>query len=230
MKFTELTSLILTLMAIFLFSACQFIPTESSRNSRPLGENKIETEGKKDQVSLSTDDNPYLAQSVKVTSVARHRFELANKASRKEDWVQAENHLLWLTKNYPELSGPFLKLALLYNATEQFEKAESSFGHAIVSNDKNIYAYNQYAVFLRERGKFIEAEKYYRQALNIWPAYPEGNLNLAILYDLYMGRLELALQHYKIYQSLLPETNRQISGWIIDTQRRLATSQITRGD
>ena len=51
------------------------------------------------------------------------------------------------------------------------------------------------------------------------------NLLLIILYDLYLGKKNQALEHYHLYQALLAQPDRQVSGWIADVTRQLASSE-----
>ena len=44
--------------------------------------------------------------------------------------------------------------------------------------------------------------------------------NLGILYDIYLGKTELALQHYRKYQQVLAEPDKRVGGWIKDLERR----------
>jgi Tfp pilus assembly protein PilF len=168
-----------------------------------------------------TSPNPYLQNPVAVPAAAQQKFQQANKALAAGDWQNAESDLLWLTTNHPALSGAFLNLALLYAETQQLEKAEQYFNQAISVNKLNVNAYNQYAIYWRKRGQFEQAEQLYLKALDVWPDYPAAHLNLGILYDLYMGALPPALEHYRLYQALLEEPSRQIQGWIMDAERRL---------
>jgi Flp pilus assembly protein TadD len=120
------------------------------------------------------------------------------------------------------LSGVYLNLGIVYRNKGDLEKAIAEFNLAITANMRNVDAYNQLAVLKRESGDFNGAETLYQKALSIWPFYPEGHKNIAILYDLYLGKPELALSHYQAYQQLLPAPDKQVDSWVADLQRRLA--------
>ncbi|MGI9294573.1 MAG: tetratricopeptide repeat protein, partial [Pseudomonadales bacterium] len=77
------------------------------------------------------------------------------------------------------------------------------------------------ALLHREQGEFKQAEKTFLQAIKIWPGYASIQLNLGILYELYMGEMQSALEHYQNYQQLQSEPDKTIAGWIIDLQRRI---------
>lgn len=196
-------------------TACQFIPSSVQQTAEVIPE---------DVAPIKT-TNPYLDNRPSITAQASRQFEQARAALAAEDWPQAETLLVSITESSPELSGPYLSLAQLYSRTGQTAKADSSFKQAIVANANNVNAYNQYAVYLRQQGDFAGAQQQYRKALTVWPDYPDGHLNLGILYDLYMGKLALAVAEYQQYQALIDEPDRQVKGWIVDAQRRLKKQQ-----
>ena len=149
----------------------------------------------------------------------RH-FGEANLAIEQEDWSTALVELQWLLENYPRLSGPCLNLALLYQHQGEGELAGQYYQQAMQVNPNNLAAYNQYAVFLREQGRFSEAERIYKNALRVWEAHPQTHLNIGILYDLYMGDRRRALQHFHRYQALTGFEDQLVAGWIIDLERQ----------
>lgn len=204
------------LLLMLLHSAgCQFVPQQDADSA-------AETTGTtaEGQAPMLT-PNPYLAERPAVPADARRRYAAAQEAMQAQQWAAAETDLLWIIQNYPQFSGPFLALAMVYQETEKSAEAEQAFRQALATNPSNIGAYNQFGIFLREAGRFQEAEEVYRQALAVWPDSADTHLNLGILYDLYMGRLPEALEHYRRFQALQPEPDRRVEGWIVDTERRL---------
>lgn len=168
--------------------------------------------------------NPYLASKPSISRQAQQSFNEAVAAMARKQWTQAETLLLRLTAQNPGLSGAFLNLGLVYEATGETEKAAQAFTQAIAANANNLDAYNQLGILKREAGDFTGAEEQYQQALTIWPFHPASHRNLGILYDLYMGRGEEALRHYQAYQQLLPEPDKVVNGWIVDLERRIGAS------
>ncbi len=169
--------------------------------------------------------NPYLASKPSINRQAQQWFNDAVAAMAKKQWTQAETLLVRLTSQHPNLSGAYLNLGLVYQAIGDAEKAAQAFTQAIAANSNNLDAYNQLGILQRETGDFVGAEEQYRKALAIWPFHPASHRNLGILYDLYMGKGEQALQHYQAYQQLLPEPDRAVNGWIVDLERRLGASE-----
>lgn len=165
--------------------------------------------------------NPYLLTKPKVSDQVDANFRDAIAAIQQKNWSHAETVLQQLATANPTLSGVQLNLGLVYRGKGELDKAADAFNRAITINAKNVDAYTQLAVLKREAGDFAAAESLYQRALAVWPFYPEGHKNLAILYELYLGKPEQALPHYQAYQQLLPAPDKQVDSWIADLQRRL---------
>jgi len=165
--------------------------------------------------------NPYLQNPQKFSEQVEINFRDAVASMQQKNWAHAEAVLKQLAEKNPKLSGVYLNLGIVYRNKGDAEKAAAEFNRAIAANMKNVDAYNQLAVLKREAGDFNAAEGLYQKALTIWPFYPEGHKNIAILYDLYLGKPEQALPHYQAYQQLLPAPDKQVDSWVADLQRRL---------
>lgn len=165
--------------------------------------------------------NPYSQNVQKYSEQVEVNFQDAANAMQQKNWSRAESVLTSLAEKNPQLSGVHLNLGIVYKAKGDSEKAAAEFNRAITANGKNVEAYNHLAVLKREAGDFAGAETLYQKALTIWPFYPDGHKNIAILYDLYLAKPEQALPHYLAYQQLLPTPDKQLDSWIAELQRRL---------
>ncbi|MGH7381532.1 MAG: tetratricopeptide repeat protein [Candidatus Methylomirabilales bacterium] len=80
------------------------------------------------------------------------------------------------------------------------DRAEAAYRKAIgIAQAQSIrepVVYNAYGAFLEEQGRFKEAEKFYKMALDINPRYGPALINLGSLYEL-TGEMEEALEKYK---------------------------------
>ena len=161
------------------------------------------------------------SNTAEIPAAARTLFDSAAAAQREQQWAQAEPQWQQLIEQYPQLSGPHLNLALLYAQTQRSELAEAEFKQALQINPNNIGAYDQYGVWLREQTRTQEAEAIYLQALARDPAHADTHLNLGILYDLYLGKLPQALEHYQRYLELTNDEKSPVHGWVVDLQRRM---------
>lgn len=165
--------------------------------------------------------NPYLMTKPKLDEKTEVNFQDAIAAIQQKNWARAESVLQKLAEANPSLSGVQLNLGIVHLAKGDVAKAEAAFNNAIRVNSKNVDAYNQLAVLKRDQGKFTEAEVLYQKALAAWSFYPAGHKNIAILYEMYMGKPELALPHFQAYQQLLSAPDKQVDSWVADLDRRL---------
>ena len=50
--------------------------------------------------------------------------------------------------------------------------------------------------------------------------YARAHFNLGVLAELYMQDLNLALNHFRLYQGLQKQADQTVANWIIDLERR----------
>jgi tetratricopeptide (TPR) repeat protein len=158
-----------------------------------------------------------------ISPEARQKYDDALKAMRNGDNVKAKELLANLSKTYPELSGPYTNLGLIYFREGKIDQAETAFLQAVKVNPKSAVSYNHLGIISRGKGKFQEAKAHYQQALKLNGEYAYAHLNIGILYDLYLGELDKALDHYNRFQSLSPEKDPEVEKWIVDLKRRIKT-------
>lgn len=153
------------------------------------------------------------------------RFRRATALLLEGRLVEAEALLLQITDDQPELAGPWINLAQVYEAQARDDEALAALEQAVLANPGNCAARTELGVLLRRRGALDEAESHYLACLERQPDYPAAHLNLGILYDLYLGRWDLALEAYRRYQSLLDEPDKRVNGWVVDLERRLGAEE-----
>ncbi|HEX7035145.1 MAG TPA: tetratricopeptide repeat protein [Pseudomonadales bacterium] len=141
--------------------------------------------------------------------------------------AEAEALLLEVTEDQPELAGPWVNLAQVYQAQGREDEAIAALEQAVLANPGNCAAHTELGVLLRRRGEFDGAEAHYLACLERHPDYPAAQLNLGILYDLYLGRWDRALEAYRRYQSLVDEPDKRVHAWVVDLERRLGAEEAT---
>lgn len=140
---------------------------------------------------------------------------------------EAEQALLTLTKLAPELSGPYANLGIVYHRSGRTKEAIEALKRAIQANPRRAVYYNELGIIYRQEGKFDDARRSYSKALDVDPDYALAQLNIAILYDLYLQDPKLALPHYQRYQQLVPTDDKTVNNWIIELQRRINPAKST---
>jgi Flp pilus assembly protein TadD len=128
-----------------------------------------------------------------------------------------------LTLSQPELAGPWVNTGVAYLQLDDESSATDAFNKALAANPHNCEALIQLGVLARKRGAFDMAEELYGRCIAAQPGYADAHLNLAILYELYMGRLGEALAAYNEYQLALVEPDTTVNGWMMDLERRAAS-------
>jgi tetratricopeptide (TPR) repeat protein len=151
-------------------------------------------------------------------------FEQAAASMAAGDFVDAELRFKEFLLQYPEYPGAHVNLAIIHADNGNEAGARGSINAALAIAPGHPAALNQMGMLLRRNGKFLEAEAAYLKAVTVSPEYALAHYNLGVLNELYLQRLETALQHFEIYQSLVGE-DKQVAKWIKDLTRRVAANQ-----
>ncbi|CAA0121943.1 Uncharacterised protein [BD1-7 clade bacterium] len=169
--------------------------------------------------------NPYLANAPYVSDIDKQAMASALALIEAGETEKAQEALESLVESLPRFSGPAYNLAQLKKDQKDLEGAQKAAQLAVERNQYNMYARNLLALIYREQGDFENAEIQYKEALSIWGGYAPAYRNLGILYDMYMGQPEKALGYYKQYNMLQAEPSKQVTGWTVDIERRVAAAR-----
>lgn len=162
-----------------------------------------------------------------VPPAVQRDFAGALSAIKLGHYRDAERLLLTLTREHPELSGPYANLGIVYHRLGKLPEAVESLKKAIEVNPDRAAYYNQLGIVYRQSGQLDQARESYARALEVDPLYSNSHLNIGILYDLYLQEHGKALQHYERYQALLPAADAQVNKWIVDLKQRQQSSDKT---
>jgi tetratricopeptide (TPR) repeat protein len=139
------------------------------------------------------------------------------KSGRSTD---AELEFKQLSVAYPQFAGPQLNLGLMYLHDSRLPEAEAAFKAALQAAPANAIAGDELGIVERKLGKFSEAEAAYLHAIEAEPNYAQAHLNLGVLYDLYLGEPQKALEQFQRYLELTGD-NKQVAGWVIELRKRV---------
>lgn len=153
-------------------------------------------------------------------------YEQAVAAMAAGDTIDAELRFQEFLLQFPDYPGAHVNLAIIFAGRGDYQAAENSLTDALIIDPLHPAALNQLGLLLRRQGKFQEAEGAYMKAVKANPAYALAHYNLGVLNDLYLQRLDIALQHYERYQELVGE-DMQVTKWITDLKRRISATQRT---
>jgi len=161
-----------------------------------------------------------------VPAQAQTMFEQATAVMASGDFLDAELRFKEFLLRYPSYPGAHVNLAIIHINNDNDAAAQAAIDAALSLNPSHPAALNQQGMLFRKNGKFIEAEAAYMKAVTASPDYALAHYNLGVLNELYLQRLDTALQHFEQYQSLVGE-DKQVEKWIADLRRRVTASQRT---
>lgn len=160
-------------------------------------------------------------EAEKQAQAATSDYVLGLQAMNAKQYKKAMVIFQSLTGRFPLLSGPWVNQGLIHLAEGRDKDAKAAFESALKVNDKNPYAWNALGMTERRLGDFPAAKTAYLKALTLDPLYARAHFNLAILADLYLDDLPLALEHYQRYQTLQQQPDKNVSIWVADIKRRI---------
>ena len=153
-------------------------------------------------------------------------YEQAVASMAAGDFVDAELRFKEFLLQHPQYPGAHVNLAIIHSNNGNDTAARASLDDALALDADHPAALNQLGMLLRRNGNFLEAEAAYSKAVTVSPDYALAHYNLGVLNELYLQRLDVALQHFETYQRLVGE-DKQVEKWIADLRRRVAASQRT---
>jgi Flp pilus assembly protein TadD len=208
-RFTERSALGVALLAMLAVAGCA--GTGPSRD---------------EPASAGTATEPVAGEAVQrtVPPEALTQFEQATAVMAAGDFVDAELRFKEFVLLYPDYPGAWTNLAIIHAANGDDAKAREVLDTALQVDPNYVAALNQLGMLLRRNGNFLEAEAAYMKAVTVSPDYALAHYNLGVLNELYLQRLEVALQHFETYQSLVGE-DKQVEKWISDLRRRVAADK-----
>jgi len=170
---------------------------------------------------LGTDRRP--VDGERYTSTVTNRYARALGYMDAGDDTRAQQELETFGATYPDYAGAQVNLGIIHGRNGRPDAAEAAFERAVTVCAQCAPAYNHLGISQRRSGQFDAAEQSYLRALEADPDYALAYYNLGILYDLYLGRPELALRYYEDYvaHEAAGADVEQVHRWIIDLQRRV---------
>lgn len=161
-----------------------------------------------------------------IPAEVRTRYEQAAAVMAAGDLVEAELRFEEFLLLYPGYPGAHVNLAIIHAKNGDDKAAEKSIGAALTLDPDHPAALNQLGMLQRRHGKFDAAESAYLKAVTADPDYALAHYNLGVLNELYLQRLDIALQHFERYQETGGDDER-VARWIVDLKRRVGASQRT---
>lgn len=155
-----------------------------------------------------------------VNPATQRAFDDASRALRSGRVDEAERAYRAIAQANPELGGPHANLGVIYRQAGKVDDAVRELETAVKLSPRQPIYLNQLGIAYRQQGQFAKARDAYQRALAQDPGYAGAMLNLGILYDLYLGDTQRALEQYARYLSLFPNGDPTVSKWVADLKNR----------
>ena len=186
---------ILSLLLIILLSGC-------SQNSRIDSDSKSKTD-----VTTQSDNEMEL-----------QLYQKAITHLNDNELDKAEEILLTFSNKHPDLAGPIANLGLIQLKRNNIDQAEVLLNQALARNPKLPQALNLLGVVQQKKGNIKQAEELYIKATQEKENYAIAHYNLALLYDIFLGKISKAIIHYQKYLALIDYPDKQTSNWLKELQ------------
>lgn len=163
---------------------------------------------------------PPVARPVIAADRAGEELVAAITMLKVGDFRQAEIILEEIVKVRPDLVEAHFNLGWARFQLKKCREAIPALQEGLKRRPTDIPAVNLIAICQRTLGQFAEAEKTYQQGLLLAPDNDKLHFNIGVLYDLYLFRPDLALEHYRRFQSLQQTPDVKVAGWIALLERK----------
>ena len=201
-------------MLVVMLTSCANLP--SLKKSTTASKTSAKTEK-----SASKSAGKILAQpNFRISKKTASAYNTALKHMRAKNYDTAILEMQKVAKMDERISGPWVNIGVAHKELDDMAKARAAFEKALKINPNNPYALNQLAILNREDGKFEEAEQLYMRALSAYPDYKNAHLNLAILCDVYLRKIDCALGHYQEYLNLSGGQDKQVIAWMSQLKKQ----------
>ncbi len=155
-----------------------------------------------------------------VPPAARRAFDDALRAMRAGRTEDAERGFKALTQSHPDLGGPHANLGVIYRQSGKLEDSIAVLERATQASPEQPVYFNQLGISYRHAGQFEKARSAYERAVTLDANYAAAQLNLGILFDLYLRDGTRALQAYERYAQLTGGKDATVAKWVTDLKNR----------
>lgn len=151
----------------------------------------------------------------------QQRFDQAMSLWQQAQVAEAEAALVSLVEDFPDHTGPWTNLGILYARSNRRDQAIGALLKAVSLKSDNALALNWLGILYRETGDLGRARVAYERALDADPNYALAHYNLGILFDAHLKRPADALNHYREYLRLGHADDLKVLAWVAEIEASL---------
>jgi len=127
---------------------------------------------------------------------------------------QAETLFLKMSKVQPDMAGSWANLALIRLKKNDLNGAKEYIGIALDKNPNMPQALNLAGNIALRENRLNNAKTYFELAIKNKSNYALAHYNLALIYDIYLQDIPLAVQHYELYLQYSTQPDKSTEKWI----------------
>lgn len=155
-----------------------------------------------------------------VPPAAQRAFDDALRALRAGRIDDAERGFKAVAQSNPELGGPHANLGVIYRQAGKLAESAAALERAVKASPEQPLYFNQLGITYRHQGQFAKARSAYERAVALDDNYAAAQLNLGILFDLYLRDGPRALESYERYMALSGGKDATVAKWVTDLKNR----------
>lgn len=159
-------------------------------------------------------------------AATRAAFDEAVRMLRANRLPEAERAFKALADRQPTLAGAHANLGLIHRKAGRLDESAAALQEAVKLSPKQAAYHNQLGITWRALGRFDHARKAYETAVDLDPTHAGALMNLAILYDVYLGDPARATELYTRSAALLPGEAATINKWLAELKGRKADPKL----
>lgn len=128
---------------------------------------------------------------------------LADLAANQPE--RAEKQFSQLLRTRPDVAEVWLNLALSQYQQDAYEESAETLAGLLSRFDGIAQSYNLAGLLAVKRGEFEKAQTQYKKAIEIDAGYSNALFNMALLQDVYLQNVALAVEYYTRYLQEVPD-------------------------
>ena len=148
-------------------------------------------------------------------------FQQAITSLNGSDLEGAASDFAALAASRPGLAGPWLNLAIIDIKRNDLAAAEKNVAKALARNSRMPQAHNLMGFIAVSKGDMKAAADHYREAISLKEDYALAYFNMALLHDIYLHDIPVAVQHYKRYLQLTQNQDKKTAEWVAELERSM---------
>ncbi|WP_170252851.1 tetratricopeptide repeat protein [Colwellia echini] len=172
----------------------------------------------------SNNNSTHDAQSTNSSAQDLQLYEDAIVALNNNELDRAKKLFITMSERQPNMAGSWTNLALISIKQGNLAQANTYIKTALNKNPNMPQALNLAGYLAQKAGKIKLAESYYLQAINVKANYGLAHYNVALLYDVYLQNIPLAVEHYQRYLTLNEQKDEATANWLEGLKATMAAS------